>query len=65
MRCRLMYMTKEMRKTLGLYLWEIFEVKSITIETTRHKYARETKWVNCYRNNGKNVRFLWYEVEII
>ncbi len=65
MRARLMYMSKEMRKDLGLHLWQIFEVVKIQIEAGGYKYKREAKWIYCRQRNGKNVRFLWYEVEII
>lgn len=58
-------MDKNIRTSLGLYLWQVFEVKSIIIEQTGRKYPRETKWINCVLKNGKHVRFLWYEVEIL
>lgn len=60
-----MYMTPEMRKWLGLFLWEVFEVVEIHIYTTGRKYPRETKWIYCIRKDGNPIRFLWYEVELI
>jgi hypothetical protein len=58
-------MDKNIRQSLGLYLWQIFEVKNIEIVQQGRKYPRETKWVNCRMKNGKPVRFLWYEVELL
>jgi hypothetical protein len=65
MKARLVYMNKELRQLLGLHLWEVFEVKSIQIVTTRHKYQRESKQINCKRKNGKHIMFYWYEVELL
>lgn len=64
MRARLVTMSLEMRQALGLHLWSIYPVKEIVVYASGWKYPRETKWVYCYRNN-KEIRFLWYEVEII
>jgi hypothetical protein len=62
-----MYMDEDQRKALGVRLWQCFDVLKIEIETTRHKYQRETKWV--YAKHAGTpygwTRFLWYEVEII
>jgi hypothetical protein len=58
-------MDKNIRQSLGLYLWQIFEVKNIEIVQQGREYPRETKWVNCLMKNGKPVRFLWYEVELL
>lgn len=58
-------MDKQTREVLGLYLWEVFEVVSIRIITTRHKYKRESKQIICRRKNGQHTMFYWYEVEII
>jgi hypothetical protein len=58
-------MDKNIRASLGLYLWQVFEVKSVTIGQIGRKYPRETKWINCLSGNGRPIRFLWYEVEIL
>lgn len=67
MRARIIHMDKEVRKTLGIYLWQIFKVKEIRIEKSGYKYKRETKWVYCFypKPTHKEIRFYWYEVEII
>jgi hypothetical protein len=64
MRARLINMKPELRKTLQVYLWQIFPVESITISTTGRKYPHETKWINC-KMKDKSIRFLWYEVELL
>ena len=65
MRARLVHMDKNIRQSLGLHLWQVFEVKNIEIRQKGRKYPRETKWVNCLMKRGKPVRFLWYEVELL
>lgn len=64
MRARLVCMDKELRKLLGVNLWQIFSVVSVKIYTIGKKYQRETKQVNCL-HKGKHIMFYWYEVEII
>lgn len=58
-------MPTQMRIDLGLYLWEVFQVDTIEITYSGSKYRRETKWVCCTRKNGRKIRFLWYEVELL
>lgn len=66
MKARLMHMSKEMRKSLGLHLWSVWNVEKIVIYTSGRKYPREEKWVYCiHPKTNKRTRFLWYEVEVI
>jgi hypothetical protein len=65
MRARIVNMDKNIRQSLGLFLWQIFEVENIKIVQHGRKYPRETKWINCLRGNWRPIRFLWYEVEIL
>lgn len=60
-------MDKNVRQSLGLYLWQIFKVKKIEIHTTGRKYPTETKWIYCenHKSPTKETRFLWYEVELL
>lgn len=58
-------MKPEIRKALGYYLWQVFEVIEIRIETAGRKYPRETKWIYCVPDGTPCRRFLWYEVELI
>lgn len=66
MRARLMNMAKDMKRLLGIYSFQFFNVVDIVIVQQGWKYPRETKWVNCINTKTKKpIRFLWYEVEII
>jgi hypothetical protein len=67
MRFRLTHMKKETRKVLGIYLWQVFPVIEVRIETSGWKYPRETKWIycKCDQSSTGHRRFLWYEGELI
>ncbi len=67
MRARLVCMNKDLRKALGLHLWQVFDIKEIQILTTRHTYKRETKYIICNYEKAslKEIKFYWYEVELI
>lgn len=65
MKARLMHMSLEMRQSLSVHLWSVWDVEKIEIGCTRHKYERWTKWVYCVHPKTKRtIRFLWYEVDI-
>lgn len=65
MRCRIVNMKNEYRESLGVYLWQCFDVIEIRIERSGWKYPRETKWVYCVPDGTPCRRFLWYEVELL
>jgi hypothetical protein len=65
MRARLLYMNSELRKQLGVYLWQVFKIDEVKIYTIGRKYPAESKRVYCIRPNGKKIMFYWYEVEIL
>ena len=65
MRARLLYMMPEVRKVLGIYLYQIFDAKEIKIFENGWKYPRQTKQIYCNKKDGKHIMFYWYEVELL
>lgn len=66
MKCRLLYMSSELRRTLGIFLWQVFDVVKIQVYTIGRKYPSESKHIHCVnQKTGRKIMFYWYEVEII
>lgn len=64
MRARLLYMKPEVRRQLGVYLWQVFEIIEVKIYENGWKYPRQSKQVIC-KNGTRQTMFYWYEVELI
>lgn len=66
MRCRLLYMRPLERQTLGVFLYQVFEVEKIQVYTNGWKYPRESKQIHCINPKTKRkIMFYWYEVELL
>lgn len=57
-------MKPDLRKLLGIHLWQVFHVKEVMIRVSGRKYPSETKIIRC-QFGSKHIDFYWYEVEII
>lgn len=62
---RLLYMKPDVRRVLGISLWQMFDVIEVKVFENGWKYPRQTKQVICKKPDGKKIMFYWYEVELL